>query len=281
MLTLIAAATASGTPRRTIGRDASRKPAKSIRACLWASTIANAISARPASRAANPRAAGQAQPLFVVQKHAASRLHYDFRLEMDGVLKSWAVPKGPSLDPAVKALAVHVEDHPLDYADFEGIIPAGQYGGGTVMVWDIGTWEPVGDAAAGYRRGDLKFTLYGEKLQGEWVLVRMRGKSGDDKNWLLIKHRDRFARTKSDRDDDAASSVLSGRTMEEIAAAGDAVWNSNGGPSDGKSKRATPRRKPLRASVRSRPAADLAGPKSVRAPAKRLCLKQSLRNWQH
>src|SRR5690606_9124541 len=108
---------------------------------------------------------------FVVQKHAARRLHYDFRLELDGVLQRWAVPKGPSVDPRVSALAVHVQDHPLEYATFEGIIPAGQYGGGTVMVWDQGTWEPERDPRSGYRKGKLKFRLHGTKLKGRWVLV--------------------------------------------------------------------------------------------------------------
>jgi bifunctional non-homologous end joining protein LigD len=131
---------------------------------------------------------------FVVQKHDATRLHYDFRLELDGTLKSWAVPKGPSLDPAVKALAVHVEDHPLEYAGFEGTIPKGQYGGGTVMVWDRGQWEPDGDPKQGYRQGKLKFRLHGEKLHGSWALVRMGGRAGEDgKNWLLIKHDDEAA----------------------------------------------------------------------------------------
>ena len=116
-----------------------------------------------------------------IQKHAATRLHYDFRLEMDGVLKSWAVPKGPSLDPAEKRLAVHVEDHPLDYGDFEGIIPKGEYGGGTVLLWDRGTWTPVGDPVAGYAKGDFKFELDGEKLHGRWVLVRMG--SRDRRGW--------------------------------------------------------------------------------------------------
>src|SRR4051812_8761856 len=133
---------------------------------------------------------------FVIQKHAASRLHYDFRLEHDGVLKSWAVPKGPSLDPAVKSLAVQVEDHPLSYASFEGIIPQGQYGGGTVMVWDRGTWEPEGDVDDGLRRGKLKFELHGEKLKGHWTIVRMHGPAGEGgQNWLLIKGDD--ARAKS------------------------------------------------------------------------------------
>src|SRR5947207_3562025 len=117
---------------------------------------------------------------FVVQKHAARRLHYDFRLELDGTLKSWAVPKGPSLDPREKRMAVHVEDHPLSYGGFEGVIPPGQYGAGTVIVWDRGTWEPVGDPHAGYRDGKLKFVLRGEKLQGAWTLVRMRGR-GDER----------------------------------------------------------------------------------------------------
>src|SRR5450631_489853 len=129
---------------------------------------------------------------FVVQKHLASRLHYDFRLEMDGVLKSWAVPKGPSLDPAEKRLAMAVEDHPVSYLKFEGIIPEGNYGAGTVMVWDIGTWEPVGDAQAMLAKGDLKFRLKGEKLQGEFVLAHMKSRRPGTKGneWLLIKHRD-------------------------------------------------------------------------------------------
>src|SRR5687767_3784611 len=117
---------------------------------------------------------------FVIQKHAASRLHYDFRLEMEGVLRSWAVPKGPSYDPADKRLAVHVEDHPLEYGTFEGIIPKGQYGGGSVVLWDRGTWHPKGDPLAGYRKGKLEFRLEGEKLKGGWRLVRMQGAAGED-----------------------------------------------------------------------------------------------------
>src|SRR3954466_4495758 len=131
---------------------------------------------------------------FVVQKHAASRLHYDLRLEIDGVFKSWAVTKGPSLDPHEKRLAVEVEDHPLDYGDFEGTIPKGQYGGGTVMVGDRGYWN-CDDPQKAYRKGKLDFTLEGEKLQGGWILTRMRNREGEKRtNWLLIKRRDAFAR---------------------------------------------------------------------------------------
>lgn len=165
---------------------------------------------------------------FVIQKHAASRLHYDFRLEFDGVLKSWAVPKGPSLDPSVKALAVEVEDHPLDYAGFEGVIPKGQYGGGTVMVWDRGDWAPDGDAAAGLKKGHLKFALSGEKINGAWSLVRIARRKSDKNNWLLIKSNDDAARSKSEYDVtvEEPKSVISQRTLEEIAADADRVWQS-------------------------------------------------------
>ena len=138
---------------------------------------------------------------FVIQKHAARRLHYDFRLELDGTLKSWAVPKGPSLDPADKRMAVHVEDHPLAYATFEGVIPPGQYGAGTVIVWDRGMWIPDGDPREGYRQGKLKFELQGEKLQGRWTLVRMRGRGNERQQpWLLIKERDEAARPAAEYD---------------------------------------------------------------------------------
>jgi bifunctional non-homologous end joining protein LigD len=157
---------------------------------------------------------------FVVQKHDATRLHYDFRLELDGVFKSWAITKGPSLDPAVRRLAVAVEDHPLDYGDFEGAIPQGEYGGGTVQLWDRGTWSPDGMTPdEGLAIGDLKFTLSGERLRGSWVLVRMKNRGGGRENWLLIKHRDEFARA---GDDDALlrqdRSIASGKTMRQIAA---------------------------------------------------------------
>jgi bifunctional non-homologous end joining protein LigD len=148
---------------------------------------------------------------FVVQEHHASRLHYDFRLELEGVLKSWAVPKGPSLDPAVKRLAVHVEDHPIDYGRFEGVIPEGEYGAGRVVLWDRGTWVPVGDPREGYRRGHLKFRLEGAKLRGGWDLIQMqgRGPGPGDKNWLLVKERDEDARAE-DRTEErpAAETVL-------------------------------------------------------------------------
>jgi bifunctional non-homologous end joining protein LigD len=150
--------------------------------------------------------------LFVVQKHQGRNLHYDFRLEADGVLKSWAVPKGPSLDPAVKRLAVAVEDHPLAYADFEGTIPEGQYGAGPVMVWDQGTYTPEdsGNVAASLEKGELKFVMHGQKLRGSWVLVRTR-----NNNWLLIKHRDAYA-SSEDITRLKPRSVLSGRSLSEI-----------------------------------------------------------------
>lgn len=166
---------------------------------------------------------------FVIQKHAASHLHYDFRLELDGVLKSWAVPQGPCLDPARKRLAVQVEDHPLDYATFEGIIPSGEYGGGTVIVWDRGTWEPHGDPHVGLRSGQLKFDLDGEKLKGAWTLVRMRSKPNEKKaNWLLIKERDDYVVPLHEGDivRDAPASVIGGQTIDEMAADPAGTWHS-------------------------------------------------------
>jgi bifunctional non-homologous end joining protein LigD len=169
---------------------------------------------------------------YLIQKHAASRLHYDFRLELDGVLKSWAVTRGPSLNPADKRLAVHVEDHPLDYGSFEGTIPQGQYGGGTVMLWDRGTWEPTGDPQHDLARGNLTFILHGKRLKGRWHLVRLRGnRSGDNRreNWLLIKGKDEYANT----DGDAAlesyqTSVVSRRSMQGIAKAAGKSWGRTG-----------------------------------------------------
>ena len=157
---------------------------------------------------------------FVVQKHEASHLHFDFRLELDGVMKSWAVPKGPSYDPSVRRLAMEVEDHPIEYNKFEGTIPQGEYGGGTVMLWDRGTYEAengggVDALREGYERGDLKFVLHGERLRGGWVLVRM--KRPGRPQWLLIKHRDEFATKARDVVKEETTSVVTHRTMEEIA----------------------------------------------------------------
>ena len=155
---------------------------------------------------------------YVIQKHRASHLHYDFRLEWNGVMLSWAVPKGPSLDPAIKRLAMQVEDHPIEYSDFESTIPRGEYGGGTMMIWDTGTWAPQSDDVdVATKKGELKFELCGKKLKGSWVLVRTRGYGGGKRaSWLLIKHRDEFAR-KGDITLEAPRSAVSNRTLEEIA----------------------------------------------------------------
>jgi bifunctional non-homologous end joining protein LigD len=185
---------------------------------------------------------------FCVQKHAARRLHFDLRLEMDGVLKSWAVPKGPSLDPRVRRLAVHVEDHPLDYGSFEGVIPKGEYGGGTVMLWDEGSWTPDGDGRRGYEAGELKFKLSGHKLRGGWALIRTAGRGlreggdgagtgsgGDgtagDAQWLLVKERDEWARPgEPDPWGDDDRSVASRRTMAELARGDAAIWSAQADP---------------------------------------------------
>ena len=175
------------------------------------------VSPEPSGKAPK-EASAKRHLLYVIQKHRASQLHYDFRLELHGVLLSWAIPKGPSLDPAVKRLAMQVEDHPLEYGGFEGVIPEGEYGGGTVMVWDDGEWIPESDdAAAALEKGDLKFTLLGKKLRGSWVLVRTRGFGGKaDKSWLLIKHRDQYA-SKKDIVAEEPRSVLSKRLLADIA----------------------------------------------------------------
>jgi bifunctional non-homologous end joining protein LigD len=151
--------------------------------------------------------------IFVVQKHRATQLHYDFRLEADGVLKSWAVPKGPSLDPSVKRLAMQVEDHPVDYATFEGVIPEGEYGGGTVMVWDYGIYAPENtrSVSQALAKGELKFTLLGQKLKGSFVLVRTR-----DRQWLLMKHRDKYAKDEDIAESKPVSAVTK-RSLAEIA----------------------------------------------------------------
>jgi len=173
------------------------------------------VTPEPRGRAPRRR---QKRLAFVVQKHRATAVHYDFRLEWKGVMLSWAVPKGPSYDPKDRRMAMPTEDHPIEYNKFEGVIPEGEYGGGTVMIWDRGTWTPVSeDVDAALKKGDLKFRLDGEKLHGEWVLVRMgRRGSGDRVPWLLIKHRDEFASTR-DVATEEPRSVVSDRLLVEIA----------------------------------------------------------------
>ncbi len=172
-------------------------------------------------------------PIFVIQKHAATRLHYDFRLEMEGVLKSWAIPKGPSYNPSDKRLAMMTEDHPYDYASFEGVIPAGNYGGGNVIIWDNGTWELTepDDPVQGIKSGKLAFRMYGKKMFGEWALVKIKGRPGSKGNeWLLLKHRDEFANTDVDVTEVAPRSIISDMTLEEFGAeigASKRTWQSN------------------------------------------------------
>ena len=190
-----------------------------------------------AGQAAAPEARAQRARAFVIQKHAATRLHYDFRLELEGVLKSWSVPKGPSLDPSVKRLAMRTEDHPMAYADFEGIIPKGEYGGGTVLLWDRGTWEPQeADPHQAFAAGNLKFLLKGSKLRGGFALVRIkpRGGADDERSWLLIKEKDAETRPEAAGIVTEAhpESVATQRTLEEIAADRSHVWHSNRGQVD-------------------------------------------------
>ena len=176
---------------------------------------------------------------FVIQKHAATRLHYDLRLELDGVMKSWAVPKGPSADPAIKRLAMQVEDHPMEYNTFEGTIPKGEYGGGTVMLWDRGWYEPEKGGGEdgvrdGLRKGDLKVIFHGKRMKGSWVLVRTRGwgssGSGDKPSWLLIKHRDDHVEPGDSLTENHVTSVVTKRTMEQIGGeVKKKVWHSNRG----------------------------------------------------
>jgi bifunctional non-homologous end joining protein LigD len=255
-----------------------------------ADKLATYAAKRDFTRTAEPSGRNQVAPSnrlrYVIQKHAASHLHYDLRLELDGVFKSWAVTKGPSLDPHVRRLAMEVEDHPLDYGDFEGTIPKGQYGGGTVILWDRGYWEPEGNISAetALRKGDLKVRFDGKKLKGSWALVRMRNDREDSRrsSWLMIKHRDG---TERDGDADALltqdRSVASNRTMEQIAAgkgrapkpfmilaakgAADAVWNSNrASPDDpvGAKAKAVPAEQPPPPKAKTKPAAK---PKPVKS----------------
>ena len=212
-----------------------------------------------------PKVEKKSQHRFVVQRHDATRLHYDFRLEMEGVLKSWAVPKGPSLDPADKRLAMQVEDHPVSYFDFEGTIPEGNYGAGTVMVWDVGTWDPLSpvpvngeyvpgtekEAAAMLAKGDLKFRLQGKRLAGDFALVHIKARRPGSKGneWLLIKKKDDHVVAGFDIDA-YETSVLTNRTMAQIAGdVGSAEWKSSRPASRGKVKAAWPMR--LRARIRS------------------------------
>src|SRR6188472_983302 len=203
---------------------------------------------------------------FVIQKHAATRLHYDLRLELDGVMKSWAVTRGPSLVPGEKRLAVHVEDHPVEYNTFEGTIPKGQYGGGTVMIWDRGRWIPDGDPHRGYAKGKLDFALDGHKLKGRWHLVRMRKRPGEKQEpWLLIKANDEAARGPNDPDilEEKDKSVVSRRTIEGIAKAGGAVWQSNRSVGDNVQgiKAAAKTAKTAKASPRKKAAVKKAAPR--------------------
>ncbi|MEO8228065.1 MAG: DNA polymerase ligase N-terminal domain-containing protein [Gemmatimonadota bacterium] len=219
---------------KTAGRNTAAKkspgkksPAKKSPATKAPAKLAEYREKRDFTRTREP--AGGAAPAgstlaFVIQKHRASQLHFDLRLELDGVMKSWAVPKGPSLDPSVKRLAMQVEDHPVEYNTFEGSIPQGEYGGGTVMLWDRGTYTSPGDdpdpedaLRRAYEKGDFKFELKGHRLHGSWVLVRTR--RGDERRpqWLLIKHRDEHAVPGSDAVAEYDTSVTTGRTMDEIA----------------------------------------------------------------
>ncbi len=230
-------------------------PKKSVRTPKGSSNTKRGSAASKAAAAAEPQlaeyrrkrdfsrteepAGGKARTskklAFVIQKHAARNLHYDLRLELDGVMKSWAVPKGPSLDPSVKRLAMQVEDHPIEYNTFEGTIPKGEYGGGSVMLWDRGTYgyggsddlDPIEGLRRGHAKGDFKFVLHGKRLRGSWVLVRTRRDPKGRAQWLLIKHRDEYAQPGSDVTAEHQTSVATGRSMEEIAEGRSRVWHSN------------------------------------------------------
>jgi bifunctional non-homologous end joining protein LigD len=194
---------------------------------------------------------------YVIQKHAARRLHYDFRLELDGAMKSWAVTRGPSLVPGEKRLAVHVEDHPIEYNSFEGTIPQGQYGGGTVMIWDRGHWHPEGDPHEGFADGHLTFALEGEKLKGRWHLVRIHGRGGAQQDaWLLIKANDEAARRPGDQDvlEEQPLSAVSGRSLDEIAEGRGRkpVWQSNRSAANRAQPAAARKRRSVKAKSRGR-----------------------------
>jgi bifunctional non-homologous end joining protein LigD len=229
---------AAGTTKR---REKSPPTKAAKRAASAEPQLAEYRRKRDFSKTGEPAGAGGARSgrklAFVVQKHAASHLHYDLRLELDGVMKSWAVPKGPSLDPSIKRLAMQVEDHPIEYNSFEGTIPKGEYGGGTVMLWDRGTYsyggtdpDPVEGLRRGYAKGDFKFVLHGKRLHGSWVLVRTRRDEKGKAQWLLIKHRDEHAVPGSDVTAEHQTSVATHRSMEEIASGNSKVWHSNRTP---------------------------------------------------
>jgi bifunctional non-homologous end joining protein LigD len=237
-------------PKKVTSRSKVSRPTKAAKGSSQAAEadtqLAEYRRKRDFGKTAEP-AGGRAREAkklqYVIQKHAASHLHYDLRLEQDGVMKSWAVPKGPSLDPAVKRLAMEVEDHPIEYNKFEGTIPQREYGGGTVMVWDRGTYtyggtdlEPAEGLRRGYQKGDLKFVLNGKRLKGSWVLVRMRRGQPGKPQWLLIKHRDEYAAPESDVAAEYQTSVDTGRSMDEIAGGKSRVWRSNRSEQSGASK---------------------------------------------
>jgi bifunctional non-homologous end joining protein LigD len=220
-------------------------------------------------------------PIFVIQKHRASHLHYDFRLEMEGVLKSWAVPKGPSYDPGMKRLAMMTEDHPYDYAKFEGVIPEGNYGAGNVIIWDEGEWEfiePGDDPVAALKSGKLTFRMFGKKMFGEWALVRIGGRSKSDKGneWLLLKHRDEFANPDVDVTEVAPRSVVSNKLVEEMG--GGKIWVSNRKASSRKAttladklatgKKPSPRKTSARKAGTKKAAAKPSATKAKRAPSR-------------
>jgi len=222
--------THSGRAKATTSRNGSKRAA--TRSPARAKPLAEYNAKRDFTRTAEPTGKvpkAQGKTLhFVIQKHAASHLHYDFRLELDGVMKSWAVPKGPSLDPTVRRLAMEVEDHPISYNTFEGTIPQGEYGGGTVMLWDRGTYEADDGGAEslrrGYEKGELRIVMHGKRLQGGFVLARLRRPGRPQ--WLLIKRRDDYADPERDLTAEETTSIVSRRTMEQIAN-GRRVWRSN------------------------------------------------------